>query len=202
MEKDYWKKFYRKDSEASDLLPPSQFAAFVAGIITTRDLTVIDYGCGTGRDSVFLSNYVNRVIAVDQVNSIHSDVVIKNNNLFFCYPEDLKDSIKTYAANQNICVYARFFLHAIDDKEQSNFLDSCSELLSKGEQVFFEFRVEKDRVLKKETAKHYRRYQSLSSLCSSLEKRGFDVVYSAEGRGFAVYKQDDAVVARVVAQKV
>ena len=68
MEKEYWDTFYKQEKTKSDILPPSQFAAFTAGMLSTKESLIIDYGCGTGRDSIFLTNYAEKVIAVDQVS--------------------------------------------------------------------------------------------------------------------------------------
>jgi len=202
MEKEYWDKFYKQEM-FKDVLPPSQFAAFTAGMLSTKEVLVIDYGCGTGRDSIFLANYVEKVIAVDQVNSISDNLIDCNDKLTFCYPKELEKKVKKYR-NKGLTsiIYARFFLHALDESEQDLFLDFCNKLLFQGELLFFEFRTTEDEALEKETKKHYRRYQSLRHLCLALKEKGFDVVYSIEGKGYAVYKKDDAIVARVVAQKI
>jgi len=198
MEKEYWKKYY-KNKLNKTLPPPSQFAAFTISYLNSYDLTVIDYASGDGRDSVFFSNYFSKVYTVDQVQGISETEITKHENLEFLYPENLsRSNIQT----DNCIVYARFFLHAISDEEQSVFMQNMKELLLPNEKIFLEFRVDEDSTRTKATEAHYRRFQTMNEVIEQLKLFDFKTLYSVQGMGFAMYKEDDAFVARIVAERI
>ena len=58
---DYWEGTYRR---SSGVLYPSQFAVFVVGQSMGID-TIVDIGCGNGRDSSFFSRSGFTVVGVD-----------------------------------------------------------------------------------------------------------------------------------------
>ena len=67
----YWNKFY---GSFYNLLP-TQFAIFIANEYQGQH-TLIDFGCGSGRDTFFFSKYYKNVIGIDS-----SSEVINRNNL-------------------------------------------------------------------------------------------------------------------------
>ena len=58
--KTYWKEFYKQRHS----LVPSQFCALVASEIDTSS-TVVDWGSGNGRDTLFLAAQGHMMIAMD-----------------------------------------------------------------------------------------------------------------------------------------
>jgi 2-polyprenyl-3-methyl-5-hydroxy-6-metoxy-1,4-benzoquinol methylase len=58
---DYWDLFYNNNKP----LLPSQFATFIANEYLGIKSTVIDVGCGNGRDSLFFMNLGFKVIGID-----------------------------------------------------------------------------------------------------------------------------------------
>ena len=98
--------------------------------------------------------------------------------------------------------YARFFLHAITDAEETAFFAAMGAALREGDHLAVEYRTLRDAVGKKTTAAHYRRYIEPSQVIINAARFGFVVEYAAEGFGFAKYLDDDAYVARTVFRKV
>ena len=80
----YWNKFYSNVKSSRELTFPSQFAAFTIGEKNKEDC-LIEIGCGTGRDSLFFSNFFTNVYAYDK-----SSVVIKKNIKKFKNIKNLK----------------------------------------------------------------------------------------------------------------
>lgn len=206
--KSYWASFYSAKSGGRSLMPPSQFAAFVAQEIEPES-AVFDIGCGNGRDSLFFAEMGFKVVSLDgsrDAISFASEQAEGRGlqNIKFIVGdikgEELREALEQLAGRK-VCIYARFFLHAINDVEQAIFLKALSETLMPGSLVAFEYRTLEDQFLQKEAAPHYRRYQSAEDLNSELQELGFKKVYAIEGQGFAKYKADDAIVARCIFEK-
>lgn len=101
-----------------------------------------------------------------------------------------------------IAVYARFFLHAITEDEQDYLLSILGKQLPSGAKLFFEYRTDRDRGDRKAFGNHYRRFQAHHEVLEGLRANGFHVEYDIEGKGFAKYKDEDAVVGRCIATKI
>ena len=72
----YWNEFYRRDF----VHVPSQFCVFVSTYINSNS-TVVELGCGNGRDSHFFSNMNFRVIGVDlSLSAIETSTENSNSN--------------------------------------------------------------------------------------------------------------------------
>ncbi len=200
---EYWNAYYGKKETPSI---PSQFACFVLGEFRGYD-RFIDIGCGDGRDSLFFAQYGKTVLgadgstaAVEFCQSAAEAQGLQNAQftpLNLNDAEQCADFERKYAKNGTI-VYARFFLHAIDDAAQSAFLRLASKLADADGRVCLEFRTPKDENLTKVTSEHYRRYVDPIALAQEAAGFGLTCTYFAEGFGFAKYKTDDAHVARMI----
>lgn len=203
----YWNGFY--GARASTLAVPSQFALFVLGE-TDDDCAIVDVGCGTGRDALYFSSQGRKVVGVDaSVAGVeHCSGLANTNGLdakFIAAPIDsatLADDVKAVLSSDGpACVYARFFVHAINDEEEQAFLALASSLCRDGDLLAVEFRTLRDAQLAKETGAHYRRYVNPLTFIHRAISHGFSSDYFVEGFGYAKYKNDDAHVARCVLRK-
>lgn len=205
---EYWAEFYSRDSAIDVSQPPSQFAAFIAQEIA-RESIVLDVGCGSGRDSLFFAALGFKVIAIDRseqaINALQTKAQAQGlgnlqgvaGDISGPYLGHALKSLKRRAA----CVYARFFLHAIMEREQTAFFNTLAERLTIGQVAAFEFRTTADQFLEKHAPPHFRRYQTAQTVRSSMERRGFRELYTIEGQGFAKFQDEDAIVARCVFRK-
>lgn len=204
----HWDSYYSKASPP-DL--PSQFCVFVANELGSP-ATVVEFGCGNGRDSLFFVGQQWNVIGVDASESAVESCKDKVKGRSAraarfvqmsvsdpeCY-ETIARIVREFDAEGPLLVYARFFMHAIDEKSQAMLLDGARNLLDGRKGVFaVEFRTKRDANLSKVTASHYRRFINSSDFAIEASERGFDVQYFVEGFGFAKYKDDDAHVARFI----
>ena len=208
--KNFWDSFY-KDRNNQKISVASSFAHFVCEFIKPDSL-VIDLGCGDGRDSRFLNQF-NDVVGIDQ-----SDVAIE-----FCKAQGLLDAKKTKTLafrsllmeDKNIChifkmeiikseqnnvfIYARFFLHAIDNFQYEKFWEFAKCLnLDFSVSVGVEFRTNEDVENFKLFPDHFRRYLDPSSVISDAELQGFKVRKLNQGYGLAKYKNEDPHIARII----
>lgn len=189
-------------------MPPSQFAAFVAQEIH-KDCLILDVGCGNGRDSLFFAFQGFEVIGIDaseQALKVSRDLVEEKKLTHVQFlemniqEEQFGDLLIKYSGKRK-CVYARFLLHAITEDEQDALLNDLQSGLQAGDVIAFEYRTLDDADLGKEALPHYRRYQTSKSLNAKLASLGFEEDYTVEGRGFAKFKSEDAIVARCVFKK-
>lgn len=200
---DYWKRIYAGQQEQNRLTPPSQFAAFIINEIS-RDTTVFDIGCGNGRDSLFFAQYGHKVFGFDQALpaiTLAQDRAAKwaLTQCSFHQAETRDDIIYNKiakASDTSVCVYARFFLHAITEEEQAAFFQRLGTCIMPGSTVAFEFRTVADAESEKVAGLHYRRFQTLESVVEALDANGFSLLYAEEGVGFAKHQTEDAVVGR------
>ncbi len=201
---DYWDDYYRR--QATPVIP-SQFAVFTACEFPNIN-TVIDIGCGNGRDSFFFAAHkksvigldasaeairtcqqMNRVTTVDKLKFIRADIRGLTETVFPLVESD----------SAPILLYSRFLIHAVSAAQQEQLLASAATLLHRFSGVFaVEFRTKRDIHLKKHTAEHYRRYVDPHEFREQCVANDLAVSYFVEGTGFAKFKGDDAHVARFI----
>lgn len=204
----YWNKYYGESGEFSAPLVPSQFAAFIASELTNKTTKIIDFGCGNGRDSAFFARHGFDVLSVDQseaaINKCKKTATPKQHFICSSIGEaDLAQKIKDafVASGDDLTIYARFFIHAIDEPTQAKFLELCKELLEHSGRVALEFRTDKDQAQAKITPTHYRRFVNPAQFIHDAAIAGFKTKYFVEGFGFAKYANDDAHVARFILER-
>lgn len=205
--KKYWDNFYATEQLGIEDIP-SQFAAFVLSEFSGKK-TIIDIGCGNGRDSFFFSRHISRVIGVDASKRAIDYCNKKRAHLGFddsefrCLDLSKLDSCIGFLESisselQDSVLYARFILHAIDEGVEANFLKLSSIVSEKGGVVAIEFRTHRDAQQQKETSAHYRRYINPLEFMDRARSAGLNLSYYTEGFGLAKYKNDDAHVARFI----
>jgi SAM-dependent methyltransferase len=202
----YWNSYY---DAASGVVSesPSQFAAFVIGEIGAGR-TIVDVGCGTGRDALFFARHGCRVVGVD-ASPVAVDLCLRRRDelglsdraAFVCDEvgsASLSETLRAHLNGGPVVVYARFFLHAIGEEAEASFIKIASELVCERSILAVEFRTHRDSMLRKETPGHFRRYIEPARLVARLGASGLQVDYLVEGFGYAKYRADDAHTARLV----
>lgn len=202
-EQTYWNTFYSLHASETDLVGPSQFAAFVLGEIHSFD-TVIEFGCGNGRDAAFFARHGKDVFAFDlSLNgiSISQKTYASMPNLRF-YARDVTSGLPELAFSTNTvkAIYARFFIHALPTEDISKFFGYCAQLLAPNDRLFLEYRTEEDSDRRKSTSEHFRNFLRIDDVEEMLNTHGMKTSYLAQGIGFAKWKNDDAYVARHIVE--
>jgi SAM-dependent methyltransferase len=158
----YWDTFYGSKKKGAPAYP-SQFAAFAINELMDVD-GVIEFGCGNGRDSEFFAAYGFDLLGLDAsgeaIELCRSKSIHEHANYMQCQAAAAHDHIKAFLkGKRKIAVYARFFLHAIDENEANAFLDLLGALLPAQSQVLFEYRTVDDAEQEKTFGfDHYRRF--------------------------------------------
>ena len=206
--KDYWDKYY---SEGSVGRFPSQFAAFVINEFPDRE-KFIDLGCGNGRDSFFFATNGKTVLGSDGSTTViekcreHVKATAMSNieftELSFSKAQSCDEFVAAHGELwSGAIIYARFFLHAINDAEEEEFFNLCHRLLGDNGKLCLEFRTDRDKLQPKVTGAHYRRFISPVDFISTVNRLGMKIEYYNDGFGMAKHKSDDAHVARAILSK-
>ena len=181
----YWQKFY----ESHKNLSPSNFCES-----TVRDLketqTILDCGCGSGRDTYHLASKGHMVTGIDSSTFIPKDSL---NCTFiqgdFCGCDKDKYDV----------IYSRFSFHSIDHNNQRRFIESISK---PGTVLYMEFRSDKDEFENHiHGDDHYRNYVSAEYVKDLINECGYDIITLVEDKGFAKYKTEDPYCIRLHAIK-
>jgi tellurite methyltransferase len=208
---EYWNSYY---AETKSIKPPvpSQFAAFVMQELSSSRISVVDIGCGNGRDTFFFSKYAESCLGLDGSEAVIK-LCIENGASHAVDNVEFKKCIigtadfeviigdRIRPSNELVLYYSRFFLHAIDEVMQDALLNSLLKIMKPKDIFAVEFRTIKDSSLEKVTSAHYRRYIDPLAFYNESVRVGFNVDYFIDGFGYAKYKKDDAHVARFFLSK-
>ena len=182
------------------------------GYISSED-RVVDFGCGNGRDTMYISETASilgldsSLEAIDRSREMARQLSVERSLSFSLVNlEDLKSVLLDFRPT---VIYSRFVLHALTFDEESKFLDHCAEILPEGGRLLIECRSIHDPLASKGTRLsltervfgHYRRFIRSEDLEESLVYRGFLVEFSETSSGIALLGQDDPVVTRLVATR-
>ena len=199
----FWNKFYK----SFKVIKPSSFAIFVLKKLKRSDEILLDVGCGNGRDTFFFIRNKIKSIGLDisrqAINSNNRKNIGKN---FFIYKNFCKPLKNKIQKNLFGYVYARFFIHAINLKEEKIFFANCKKFLKKDGKIFLEFRTIKDSFFKLGTkiskyeyfTDHYRRFIDIKMLKKRLKNYGFKIEYKKIGKNLAKYKKENPHVCRLI----
>ncbi|WNK00305.1 class I SAM-dependent methyltransferase [Thalassospiraceae bacterium LMO-JJ14] len=207
----HWDQAYKKSS-----VPPypSQFAVFVCDYLSANQ-NIVEFGCGSGRDSIFFAWQGYKVVGLDgsgaAIDICHREAArtlaetaeFRRLLVEESWDEKQLDQLSSHILGsldpaRATMVYARFFLHILTAMEQKKFLDLLMRLSDPGMMYAFEFRTHRDQGQSKIAQPHYRRFIDPIEFIQDIKARGFKVDYFIESFGMAKYKTEDAHVARVV----
>lgn len=206
-DKAYWSNFYATHTEIPKT--PSMFAQYlISQKYNVSNQTILELGCGNGRDSMYFSKNNLNVTAIDQCENTTSILnKLPNVRSFSADFTNLKD--EQFDVNFDI-IYSRFTMHSIDDDGEIRTLDWISNNLKSGGLFCIEARTLKDPLCGKGEDKgnniwfynnHHRRFLDANNFKNKLKTLGFDLLFFEEKNGFAVYKDEDPIVLRCIAKK-
>ena len=205
----YWADFYSRTSYSEG----STFFEFVNAREDTPD-TVIDIGCGDGRDGCAFGAAGRTVLGLDQspVGIEHANAhaaqlgVAERVRFDVCDVADVDDLGRALDRAEGgdsgpVMFYMRFFLHAISAEVQGRLLNAIDAHARPGDCFAAEFRTDKDEATSHVHTKHYRRFQNAEEFSATLTGLGFSILHEEEGTGLSPYKGEDPVLYRVVARR-
>lgn len=208
----YWNDFYKKYKAP---ILPSSFAKFILRKKSKEDKSLLELGCGNGRDSLFFMNNNIRVTACDSstkaINEIKNQLSHINIKNFHCI--DFTKLKENHFKKKFDLVYSRFTLHSISYYQEKNTINWIRKNLKKNGKFCFEARSTRDPLMKSKKAKniskntyefekgHIRRFIDIQEIKISLLNIGFKIDYLIEKNNVAKYKNDNPFVIRCVARK-
>lgn len=202
----YWNAFYREDKAQNT---PSLFAEYVEKLLKPGE-SILELGCGNGRDTIFFADKGYKVTAIDASDVAIDSLVRKYNakNIWFICDDFTRSAV--VKASQYKYVYSRFTLHAINAVQENEMLHNVFQALKPHGKFFVEARSINDELYGKGRAieknafiyhGHYRRFIDLDDLCRKLRDSGFGIEMAEESNGFAPYGESDPKIIRVIAVK-
>ncbi len=205
----HWDRFYEAGFGVSS---PSGFAESVAAHELPPAASVLEVGCGNGRDAFFFARLGHRVTAIDASGAA----------IAVCQAADPSESVRFIAGDlpavaargelgQNFdVVYVRFVLHAMTAAEQNETLEAAHGLLAEGGKLLIECRSINDPLAREgevispteRVSGHYRRFIVADELVREVQETGFEVDHCKEATGLAPFDGEDPAVIRLVARHV
>jgi tellurite methyltransferase len=206
-DKAYWENYYNVILKTKQNTKPSDFAKFIINekLVGNGD-SIIELGCGNGRDSMFFSENNTNVIAVDQC--ANTTEVLNNIDGIKSYASDFTN-LESLSEKIDV-VYSRFTFHSIDDEGEKRTLEWVYDNLKDGGLFCLEVRTIKDPIFGLGEDKggnvwfynnHHRRFINSKSFKDDLISLGFELLYFNESNGFAKFEDQDPVVLRVIARR-
>ncbi|MBZ7969318.1 class I SAM-dependent methyltransferase [Campylobacter molothri] len=207
-DRNYWSAFYAKNQEPFE---HSLFATFCLKYFK-KDFSILELGCGNGRDALFFAKKGCKVKALDlcenEIRFLNDNY--KNENLeFFCvdFCNFLDD--KKYDG-----IYSRFTLHSISKDQQDKLFKNIPCLLKEKGLLCIEARGKKNSLFGKGERvvnnngggycfifeEHFRRFLDFDELKQCVKALGLEILYAKEDKGFAPFKNEDDYFIRLIAQ--
>jgi len=204
LDKNYWNQYYTKHNK---LGKPTSFSKSIINKIPPHS-NIMELGCGNGRDSYYFASKGHTVIGCDQSEMIINSLPNLGNNSPTFLVEDIKKLSKKFNHFFDV-IYARFVLHALNDKEAIAAVKWAYENLHKNGLFFSESRSIKDPIfgdgekVKNRIYKtdHKRRFIKKNEIIQVLMAAGFVIDDVIEKQGLAIYKDSNPVVIRITARK-
>lgn len=192
MNKQYWDKFYKNNP---DVGPSSTFAKFVLCFLDAGE-TLLDLGCGNGKDTeYFVQNKIN-AIGLDNNKTLEGDYFL------------VGDVLENLQKSDNY--YLRFFAHAVEEEYLDKLLDKINIISDDGAKIFIETRsahgiVEIERFLhdfKSGVGNHHKRMLYSFEYFVDKVSKSFEIFYKQESFGLSPFKGEDPCLIRICARKV
>lgn len=201
----YWEQFYASAASAAVPQDPSAFAAWVAQHEHIQG-PIVDIGTGTGRDALWFSSQGFDVLGLDYAESAvalaaeaarRQGADARFTQLDLYHPDEVATAADKIARElAPNAVYARFFVHALEDDGRRNLWRLARTALGSGGRLYLEFRVAET---EHEFGEHYRHFVAPDVVAAEISAEGGRVEHQEVGYGLAVYKAEDPKVARMVA---
>jgi SAM-dependent methyltransferase len=206
----HWDNFYARHPSPG----PSSFARAIAAR-PDRPATVLELGCGDGRDTNAFAEPGQRAFGIDR-SRIGLRHAAQNGELLgiadrvsyhSCDFGD-EDALREVLARllervggQPVLVYARFLFTALEPATEQLVLAALRDCARTGDLLAIELRSVADETRAKAYANRFRRFHDGPTVLHRLSDRfGFEVVDTESGTGLSPFESEDPDVLRVVAR--
>jgi len=202
----FWNKYYNSKDNNNK---PSNFALFINKKYITKNTYLVDVGTGDGRDTFYLRKKAKHIYSIDQ-----SNIAIKKNRLKarrlgvknVTFKNLSSNHLKKITNKKINFIYARFFIHAINEVNEDIFLKSINKNFESKTIISLEFRTIKDVLMKKgkklskyeRLTDHYRRFIDTKKFENKLKKLNYRVLYKKQGINLSKSPNDNPHLCRIV----
>jgi SAM-dependent methyltransferase len=202
MDKNYWNSYYRDHFISEE----SPFAKFCQENYFGETRSIIELGCGSGRDLKYFRSLGHDIIGVDQSKTAIEKIGGEVDPGVKLIEGDFT-AMKLIADVD--CVYSRWTLHSVSATEASRAMRWVVDALPPRGLFCIEVRSVNDSLygIGTEIGKdefetdHYRRFVRREELLEELSGLEFEILFELESSGLSVYKDDDPMLIRIVAKK-
>lgn len=205
---DYWNGFYKNNF--NEIIEPSSFAKYIMSYIEPNK-TLLDLGCGNGRDSKFFINNKLNVVGVDTsdyaINKLNNEI-IDGNSIFIC---DDFVTCRNIFQQQYDYIYSRFTLHTISEKQETELLLNIKESIKNNGYFFIEARTINDEIYGKGQRigeneyiynNHYRRFIDVDKFKEKLRNiGGFEIIELKEDKNYSKIEESNPILMRCILKK-
>ncbi len=208
MDKNYWESYYR---DQKLIQKPTLFAQYIYENKIRNHTSLIELGCGNGRDAVYFANKGLEVLAIDQCEN---EIKFLNNKFFHLSNCSFRtgDFTDFHVDRKFDIVYSRFTLHSVSMEEEKKVCCWAYGILNNNGIFCIEVRGQKNEIYGKGEAvgsendafiydRHYRRFLNFNDFCKRLQGFGFNLDYAEEKKGFAPFNGEDETFIRIIAKK-
>jgi SAM-dependent methyltransferase len=191
--------------------PPAEPSSFAQLLLADESLpgTVLDLGCGDGRDTLAFADAGRPVVGVDAAEHAIARAVeaaAGRPNVRF-ERLDLDDATALSAlvaelrnGDEPLLFYGRFLLHALRPDTEKTVLAALAASARPGDVLALEFRTVEDRDRPKNRKLPFRRFIEPAVLQAAVEARGFRVVSASSGLGWSPVGADNPHLGRLIAR--
>jgi bifunctional enzyme CysN/CysC len=204
----HWDDYYAHRSVARQ--DPSPFAVAAAERMSGAS-SVLEVGCGNGRDTAYLVSLGHQVVGLDPsaaaIDLCRRTYAREGFDGEFAVGV-LPDHATQWKERFDV-LYSRFVLHAMTEAEELELWRDAATVMRPGALLALECRSINDPLARQgevlspteRIAGHYRRFIVWDELQSRLHAAGFEITDHVESQGLAVHGEEDPVVIRVFAQR-
>ena len=204
----FWNKFYLVKKEIK-IPKPSSFGIFFNKKFVKKNNKVLEIGCGNGRDAFLFSKKAKKIIALDKSkNAIKINLLVSKKfkkKIIFLN----KDFIEIYKIKriEFDILYARFFLHTINYKQENELFKLINFLKKKHKFIVgMEFRTSKDALIKKgkyinkntRFTDHYRRFINVPKFLKKIKKNNIEILYIKQGINLSKTENENPNLCRLI----
>lgn len=202
----YWNEFYSNNKKFSE--NQSSFCDFVIEYLKDypKHKTLVDLGCGNGRDLCHFVDKGYKCIGIDSSQEICSFLQKEGNLNIIC------DSYVTHNYDTYDIYYSRFSLHAISHENIEKFIFNISNTIQENSLFFIETRSIKNTEYENENYHeaeffsgigelHKRTLLNKKYLIELFKKHNIFPEYENEDIGLSPYKNEDPCLIRLVMKK-
>ena len=208
MKNQFWRDHYKK----FNLSDPSKFAQFCLSKYVKKNDTVVELGCGNGRDGFEICKLVKQYYGLDLSNeaiSSFNDYIINTSNSDYknvtlkCI--DFTNIDFNQFAEKDLILYSRFSLHSINYNESDLLFKNIEKIKINSWKMFIEVRTIFDPLygqgknigLHEYKTDHYRRFIDPVQFIDFLNKY-FSIKYFELSEDFAPYENQSPKVMRII----